>query len=76
MDNDPIPTLRALMDGTQSPKEKIVFKYALALLEVLHGKPRTPWTVEEYRKLPDSLQLEGELLVPMKHQGRGAVRWR
>jgi len=76
MTADPITTLNGLMESTESLKEKVVFKYAISLLEVLHGKQSTRWTPEEMKRLPDILQQEDGFLMPMKHQGRGFVRWR
>lgn len=72
---DNLSILSRLMATTESPKEKLVFKYAISLLEILHGKRATTWSLEDYKRLPDSLAWDGEHLRPMKQQGKGFVRW-
>lgn len=74
--DDTLSILNTLMTRTESPKERIVLKYAVSLIEILHGKSHTKWSHEEYKRLPDILQLDEEHLMPMKHQGKGFVRWR
>jgi hypothetical protein len=55
-----LPALRELMESTPDLKEKVVLKYAVSLLEILRReKQRSRWTHEEYRRLPDSLQMDG-----------------
>ena len=75
--DDTLSILNTLMMRTESPKEKAVLKYAISLIEILHGKSRTKWSHEEYKRLPDSLQMDGDYLMPMKYQGKqGFARWR